>query len=157
MVAITGAILNTMFSPFAVYGEIYEIAAVSVFVAFLFAYIQKLMIDPIKLKTLKEEMKILQKKQKDAKKKNDPKELKKSFDEMLKLQHKQMMMTMKPMIVSMVPVLLIFAWLPSVYSGTPFILPFWLPFAGREVTWLGLYIIVSIPSATFFRKIFGMD
>ena len=157
MVAITGAILNTMFSPFAAYGEIYEIAAVSVFVAFLFAYIQKLMIDPIKLKTLKEEMKIIQQKQKDAKKNNNPKELKKSFDEMLKLQHKQMVMTMKPMIVSMVPVLLIFAWLPTVYSGTPFVLPFWLPLAGREVTWLGLYILVSIPSATFFRKIFGMD
>ena len=155
--AITGAIFDSVFGPIAAYGEIYEIAAVSVFVAFLFAYIQKLMIDPMKLRTLKEEMKIIQKKQKEAKKKNDPKELKKSFDQMLKLQHKQMMMTMKPMIVSMIPVLLIFSWLPTVYSGTPFILPFWLPLAGNEVTWLGLYILVSIPAATFFRKIFGMD
>ncbi len=157
MVVIINSILNTVFGPIAALGEVYAIAAVSVFVAFLFAYIQKLMIDANKLRRVKEEMKVVQKRQKEAQQKNDAKQLKKTFNEILKLQHEQMMMTMKPMIVSMIPVLLIFAWLPSVYSGTPFALPFWLPLAGHDVTWLGLYIIVSLPAATFFRKIFGMD
>ncbi|VVB59403.1 Uncharacterised protein [uncultured archaeon] len=36
-------------------------------------------------------------------------------------------------------------------------LPFYFPGVGNQIGWLGIYIIVSIPSALIFRKILGVD
>jgi uncharacterized membrane protein (DUF106 family) len=43
------------------------------------------------------------------------------------------------------------------YSTATFMLPFPLPFVGNDVGWLGMYIIMSLPSSVLFRKILGVD
>lgn len=65
----------------------------------------------------------------------------------------------KPLILTFLVVVPTLGFIRHIYTPLDliFVLPFPLPFAGKDVTWLGFYIIMSLPLTVLFRKLLKLD
>lgn len=146
-----------LFKPLMTFGPLWAILGVSVIVSFIFSLTYKLLIDQDKMKFIKSELENLREKMNKAKKNNKEKELKDLYTKSLAISNKQMMLTMKPMMVSMIFIFILLPWLKYAYPEVLFKMPFYLPMFGATIGWLGLYIIVSLPTTFIFRKLLGVE
>jgi len=136
---------------------LFSIVGLSLAVSFGLALVYRFMVDQDRMREIKAEMASIRKKMSEAKKAKNEKEMKELMEKSLKMGNQQMKMNMKPLIVSMVIAFAVLPVLPILAQGALFKLPFWMPILGPDVGWLGLYIIISLPSTIFFRKLLGVD
>lgn len=155
--------ISVAFGPIIALGPLMAITIITLLESLLITLIYKWMIPRGKMQAIKEEMTELRKKIKAAQKEKKDKEMKEHMDRSLKLSREQMSLTMKPMLVSMVPVLIILPWLGWEFSmarygaETLFALPFWMPLLGPDISWFGLFLILTLPASMVFRKLLGVD
>jgi len=133
------------------------IALVATTLSFVFSLIYRLAMDVEKMKEIKRKSKKFKKMMDEARKKGDHKELKDLWEKSMKLTHEQFAMSMKPLIFTFALVIVVFPVLKKTYNGVTFALPFPLPFVGSHIGWLGMYIIVSVPTSMLFRKLLRVD
>ncbi len=133
------------------------ISVIATLLSFLFALIYRFTIDIRKMRTLKKKSRELKIKMDEARKKGDHKELKYLWEKSMRLTREQFAMGLKPMMLTLALVVLVFPLLKKTYNGVSFALPFQIPFVGHDIGWLGLYIIISIPTSMLFRKLLKVD
>lgn len=135
-----------------------ELTVWSLALSFLMALVYRIFGKPGAVRELKEKRAELDRRTKEARKAGNKAEVEKLTTEMLELHNRQMKGNLKPMLVSMALFLgPLWFWFPQAFAGMKTLLPFELPLFGADVSWLGWYILVSIPSNVLFRKMLGMD
>ncbi len=149
--------MNTFVMWFLSLNPLIGISLLATVLSFLFALIYRAVMDVEKIKKIKKESKEFKKRMDEARKKGDHKELKDLWEKSMKLTQEQFALTMKPLMLTFALVIVVFPLMKKLYSGVVFDLPFPLPFIGSQIGWLGLYIIISIPTSTLFRKLLGVD
>ena len=130
----------------------------SVILTFVVTLIYKVFTDQEKSKELMEKTKELNEKIKKARKENKQDELMKYNQELMKVSTENMKLQYKPMLISFIVIIPIFTWIgPKFFGSQPIVnLPFSI-LGHTSLTWVGWYIIVSIPMGIIFRKILGMN
>lgn len=158
MVEFLNSFFNTMFGPVISLGPLYGISIVSALVSFIFALLNRLMVDISEMKRIKEKLKFFQQEAKKYQKEKNEKKMKELMGSQLEYSNKMMKMNMKPLLVSLLVIFPLLPWLRASFGTVQFVLPFPLPFAfDAAVGWLGLYILVSFPTTFVFRKALGVD
>lgn len=149
--------LDKVFAPITSVSPVATVACVSVMMALLLTVLNRLLVDQTKIRLIREELKKLRTEMKKAQDGKDEKKMKKVMAKNMELSHKQLTMTMKPLMYSMVFVFMVLPWLRHTFADLAVSLPVGLPIIGNAVGWLGLYIIVSMPSTVVFRKALGVQ
>lgn len=111
--------------------------------------------DQSKMKELREQQKALQEKSKQFR--NSPDKMLELQQEMMKLSTEQMRASFKIMFITLIPFILIFNYLRNLYvdAGIGNIV-YWkvnIPLVGDGAGWLLSYLIISLVSSMFLRKI----
>ncbi len=140
------------------------IFAVSILISLITTVVTAKVIDQEEMKSNRKRLKEIQKKMGEARDKGDEKKLKKITNEMMQVQSEVMKGSFKPMIYTFIPIIIVFRWLYQYDPLQTFIslnnhlvsLPFTLPVFGRELGWLGWYIICSFMTSTVIRKMFNL-
>ena len=150
-------LMDPIFSPILVVGNIYAIVILSILINIISTVLTKIFVDTKRMKQIQEELKKNRAKMMAASKEGkDPKDTKESPEEQARLMEMQqeMMKLQFPMFFTMIPILLVFVWMREVFPhGTHIItLPFSLPIWGNVLGWIGWYIFCSIPISTVIRK-----
>ena len=111
------------------------------------------------MRRIKAEINDLKDKLNKARKEKDDKKLMKYMKRQNELAMEQFQYMFKPMTMTMVVVGFVFYFLRHVFLkiNVSFALPFYIPWIGNEVGWLGFYIIMSLPMTVFFRKLMKLD
>ncbi|TRZ54039.1 DUF106 domain-containing protein [archaeon] len=125
-------------------------------VSLLLSLPYRFLVDQKKMREHKEKVKEIQKRIKEAQK-TDQKRANELMTEMLGLSNKQMMANFKPMIPGMILVILFLPWVAATFTGPVALLPFSLPFFGKDFGWLMWYIVASMPMTYMFRKMLGVQ
>ncbi len=116
----------------------------------------KLLTNQEKMKTMKEEQKMLQAEIKEQMKQ-------KNHEKMMELQKlameknlAYMKHSMWPMLITLVPLLIIFGWIRTTFGAADGPNPalFHLPVLGWGLSWLWVYIIISVITSMIIRKVF---
>jgi len=138
---------------------IYSLSIVAAFMSLLIALIYRFFGNYKEMRRIKLEMNDLKEPLAKARKEKNEKKLLELMKRQNELAMEQFKLMMRPMLITMIMVIFIFNVLKRVYSpmNLSFVLPFPLPFAGKEVGWLGFYIIMSLPLTIIFRKILRLD
>ncbi|RLI98566.1 MAG: hypothetical protein DRO99_00425 [Candidatus Aenigmatarchaeota archaeon] len=121
------------------------------------AILYRLLTDPQEMRRIKAEMKRLQDKSKKAQKAGNMEEVNAITGELLKQSQKQFSQNMKPMMASMLIFFVFLGWVGAQYSELVVNMPFYIPFIGSQTTWFVWYIIITLPSTFFFRKLLGVE
>jgi uncharacterized membrane protein (DUF106 family) len=132
----------------------------------LLAIIYRVLTKPDEARRLKQNMKEVQARLKKAQKSGDMDSVNALTSEMLKGSQKQFSMNMKPMIVSMIMFLVFLNVIGAQYEELAVLLP--IPFLAtswefpflvitKSYSWFWWYIIITLPSTFFFRKLLGVE
>jgi len=141
---------------------LFFIMGVAIVLSAILTIVNKLLVDQNRMKELQAETKKYQKRLMAATKAGDQEELKKIEKDKPKINQMQseMMKMQMPIFASMLPFFVVFyilrTWADKAAWGEFVMLPFKMPIAGTTMTWLGWYIMCSLPFSTFFRKVFGV-
>lgn len=146
----------TAIGPLMALGPLLTITMLSVLISLFFAALYKFLVPREKAAALKKELQEIREKMAAAKKAKDEKEMKALMGRSLAASNAQMMMNMKPLMASMILVFVALPWFSWAYPNVRFELPFKL-LVWDHVSWLGLYIIASLPATFIFRKLLGVD
>lgn len=142
----------------------YFIMVVSAVISLILALVTKVLIDQDRMKDIQKEVKVYNQKLMKATREKDQKVLDKLGKEKSKimgLQNEMMKMQM-PMFASMLPFFVVFYFLRQFATaqgwGEFIMLPFMINVLniGNSFTWLGWYILCSMPFTVLFRKFLGV-
>jgi len=145
---------------------IVEVMVWTLCLSFVLAIIYRVLTNPTEMKRIKSNMKEIQEKVKKAQKSGDMQQVNALTSEMLKGSQQQFAQNMKPMMVSMLLFFVFIGWLNAQYTDLMVRLPItfvtfvWSfpPIAlATEYSYLGWYIIITIPATFFFRKMLGVE
>jgi uncharacterized membrane protein (DUF106 family) len=137
------------------------IGTVSVVLSLILTLVNKVIVDQGRMKEIQKKVSVYNKELMKATKSKDQAkvaEMNKEKPQIMQMQQEMMKMQM-PMFMSMVPFILVFMFLKrlavSMDWGVIIQLPFNLPVLGinNSFTWLGWYILCSLPLTALFRKI----
>jgi uncharacterized membrane protein (DUF106 family) len=140
------------------------IAIVSGVLSLILTLVNKVIVDQGRMKELQKKVSVYNKELMKASKSNDTAkvaQLNKDKPQIMQMQREMMQMQM-PMFMSMVPFIIIFIFLRKLADamawGVIMDLPFNLPIMGinNSFTWLGWYILCSLPFTALFRKVLGV-
>jgi len=140
------------------------IAIVSIVMSSILTLVNKVIVDQGRMKEIQKRVSSFNKTLMKATKANDQAkvtELNKEKPQITQMQQEMMKMQM-PMFMSMVPFIIVFMLLRRLADamawGVIIQLPFNIPVLGinNSFTWLGWYILCSLPFTALFRKILGV-
>lgn len=149
--------MGSLFAWYLALNPLLGISLTATLLSFVFALIYRLTVDVERMKKLKKKSRELRKRMDEARRRENHKELKDLWEKSMKLTHEQFAIGLKPMMLTLLLVMIVFPFLKKTYNGATFALPFSLPFIGNDVGWLGLYIIISIPTSMLFRKLLKVE
>ena len=142
----------------------YFIMVVAAVLSFTLALINKVLIDQDRMNEIQNDVKVYNKKLMKATREKDQKvidKLNKEKPNIMAMQNEMMKMQM-PMFASMLPFFVVFYVLRTVATGQNWGEFMQLPFTinilniGNSFTWLGWYILCSLPFTVLFRKFLGV-
>ena len=146
--------------------EMIIILLVATVISLISALLNRFLIKQSDLKQVKNEIKFQKERSDKARKEGNTAAQAEASKEMMKLSGKQMRMSMKPLMVSMLFVVVILGWLSVGYSEAMINLPISMPSLSwafpfiiltTQYNWFFWYILTSIPTALFFRKILNVE
>ena len=131
----------------------------SMFMSLLTSLIYRFYGNYKEMRRIKAEINDLKDKLNKARKEKDDKKLMKYMKRQNELAMEQFQYMFKPMTMTMLVVGFVFYFLRHIFLkiDVSFALPFYIPWIGNEVGWLGFYIIMSLPMTVFFRKLMKLD
>lgn len=143
----------------------YFIMVVSIVLSMILTLVNKLLIDQERMKEIQKRVTAYNKKLMKATKAQDKEELDqlgKEKPQIMKMQSEMMKMQM-PMFASMLPFFVVFFLLRRLADNMEWgqfmalpTDPFTWPLFGAGLTWLGWYILCSLPFTSLFRKVLGV-
>jgi len=140
------------------------IGIISIVMSSILTLVNKVIVDQGRMKEIQKRVSSYNKTLMKATKANDQAkvaEMNKEKPQIMQMQQEMMKMQM-PMFMSMVPFIIVFMLLKKLAVamdwGVIIQLPFNLPILGinNSFTWLGWYILCSLPFTALFRKILGV-
>ena len=134
-----------------------EVMIWGIIVSLSMAAVYRVFIKPGEMSAIKKELEFFKKKMKAANKIGDTKKSQELLGEMMKVNQKMFSRNMRPMMASMLVAIVILGIIGQEHTAAVIYLPFSIPFAGSELTWLWWYILVTVPFSMFFRKIAGVE
>ena len=134
-----------------------EVMLWGILVSVSMAAVYRVFIKPSEMASIKRDLDFFKKKISAANKIGDTKKSQELLGEMMKVNQKMFQKNMKPMMVSMIVAVIILGLIGQEHTAAVIHLPFNVPFAGTELTWLWWYILVTLPFSMFFRKIAGVE
>lgn len=135
-----------------VFNPALSLTIIAVILTFFITLIYKLTTNQEKMKDMKEELKILQNQMKEHK--ANPKKMMEIQKQAMEKNLAYMKHSFKPTLYTFLPLIIVFSWLRTTYGGDPNPILFKLPLLGWGLTWIWVYIIVSIIASTVIRKLF---
>tara|TARA_Y100000310_G_scaffold343171_1_gene449624 strand:- start:58 stop:513 length:456 start_codon:yes stop_codon:yes gene_type:complete len=140
------------------------VGMISAVLSLILTLVNKVIVDQGRMKEIQKKVSSFNKELMRATKANDQAkvaEMNKEKPQVMQMQQEMMKMQM-PMFMSMVPFIVVFIFLKklavSMDWGVIINLPFNIPLLGinNSFTWLGWYILASLPFTVLFRKILGV-
>ncbi|MFH1445681.1 MAG: EMC3/TMCO1 family protein [Nanoarchaeota archaeon] len=146
--------------------EMLIVLAAALVISLISAVLHKIFVNQNDLKQLKNDVKYQKQRGDEARKRGDKDTESAASKDLMALSGKQMKLTMKPLMYSMIFVIVILGFLSTNYTELIIKLPILMPGLSwtfpfiifiSEYNWFFWYIIVSVPSTFFFRKMLGVE
>ncbi len=134
-----------------------EVFIWSVSLAFITAFLYRVLTNPNEIRALKKSMEELRSRMSQAQKSGNDAEAKKYMDEMLKAQQSQFRQNMKHMFASFIVFALFLYVFSTQYHDITVLSPFTLPFIGSNLGWFWWYFFIILGSNLLFRKLLAVD
>ncbi len=143
------------------------ILIVAIIISALLTVVNKVVIDQKRMKEINTKVKAYNKRlMKATREKNEPELQRLAKEKPVIMQMQQELMKMQmPLFISMIPFFIVFYLLKILANAQnwgqwllfPWHASLSLPLFGRDLGWLGWYVVCSMPFTSFFRKLLGVQ